>query len=151
MTRNEWVRVCGARLQVHGITNFSPLEIADVGRQSSGVSLSSPPLGLLSNALKLVDVLQWLRNEGEVASVLVNSWWRSSEYNKAIGGVANSMHLTLGASDIVKVGWTPRQVADLLESSPYKEQLGIGRYKTFTHVDVRGMIGRPAPARWGTN
>ena len=151
MTRDEWVRVCGARLQVHGITNFSPLEIADVGRQSSGVSLSSPPLGLLSNALKLVDVLQWLRNEGEVASVLVNSWWRSSEYNKAIGGVANSMHLTLGASDIVKVGWTPRQVADLLESSPYKEQLGIGRYKTFTHVDVRGMIGRPAPARWGTN
>ena len=151
MTRDEWVRVCGARLQVHGITNFSPLEIADVGRESSGVSLSSPPLGLLSNALKLVDVLQWLRNEGEVASVLVNSWWRSSEYNKAIGGVANSMHLTLGASDIVKVGWTPRQVADLLESSPYKEQLGIGRYKTFTHVDVRGMIGRPAPARWGTN
>ena len=151
MTRDEWVRVCGARLQVHGITNFSPLEIADVGRQSSGVSLSSPPLGLLSNALKLVDVLQWLRNEGEVASVLVNSWWRSPGYNKAIGGVANSMHLTLGASDIVKVGWTPRQVADLLESSPYKEQLGIGRYKTFTHVDVRGMIGRPAPARWGTN
>tara|TARA_R100001377_G_scaffold48728_2_gene28141 strand:- start:149 stop:604 length:456 start_codon:yes stop_codon:yes gene_type:complete len=151
MTRNEWTRVCGARLQVHGITNFSPLEIADVGRQSSGVSLSSPPLGLLSNALKLVDVLQWLRNEGEVASVLVNSWWRSPEYNEAIGGVANSMHLTLGASDIVKVGWTPRQVADLLESSPYKEQLGIGRYKTFTHVDVRGMIGRPAPARWGTN
>ena len=151
MTRNEWVRVCGARLQVHGITNFSPLEIADVGRQSSGVSLSSPPLGLLSNALKLVDVLQWLRNEGDVASVLVNSWWRSPEYNEAIGGVANSMHLTLGASDIVKVGWTPRQVADLLESSPYKEQLGIGRYKTFTHVDVRGMIGRPAPARWGTN
>ena len=151
MTRNEWVRVCGARLQVHGITNFSPLEIADVGRESSGVSLSSPPLGLLSNALKLVDVLQWLRNEGDVASVLVNSWWRSPEYNEAIGGVANSMHLTLGASDIVKVGWTPRQVADLLESSPYKEQLGIGRYKTFTHVDVRGMIGRPAPARWGTN
>ena len=36
MTRDEWVRVCGARLQVHGITNFSPLEIADVGRQSSG-------------------------------------------------------------------------------------------------------------------
>ena len=151
MTRDEWVRVCGARLQVHGITNFSPLEIADVGRQSSGVSLSSPPLGLLGNALKLIDVLQWLRNEGEVASVLVNSWWRSPEYNSAIGGVANSMHLTLGAADVVKKGLWPSEVADLLENSPYKDDLGIGRYKTFTHVDIRGMLGRNAPARWGTN
>ena len=61
------------------------------------------------------------------------------------------MHLTLGACDIVKVSWTPQQDAALLENSPYKQELGIGRYKTFTHVDVRGMLGRPAPARWGTN
>ena len=61
------------------------------------------------------------------------------------------MHLTLGAADIVKVGRSPSEVAGLLESSPYNNLLGVGRYKTFTHLDVRGMIGRQSPARWGSN
>jgi len=61
------------------------------------------------------------------------------------------MHITLGAADIVKIGWEPSDVADLLENSPYKRLLGIGRYESFTHVDVRGMIGRPSPARWGVS
>ena len=61
------------------------------------------------------------------------------------------MHLTLGASDIVKVGRSPSEVADMLEGHPDAKLLGIGRYKSFTHVDIRGMIGRPSPARWGSN
>jgi len=56
----------------------------------------------------------------------------------------------LGAADIVKVGWSPSDVADLIDDSPWAKQLGLGRYQSFTHVDVRGMIGRPAPARWGS-
>jgi hypothetical protein len=85
------------------------------------------------------------------APILVNSWYRDPAYNKAVGGVSHSMHLTLGAADIVKVGWPPAKVADLLEHAPHKHMLGIGRYKSFTHIDIRGMIGRPAPARWGSN
>ena len=70
------------------------------------------------------------------------------EYNKKIGGVPWSMHLTCGAADIVKVGYTPSQVADMLEAHPLADKLGIGRYNTFTHVDIRGWLGREAPARW---
>jgi len=151
MTRSEWAVLCDARLKESGIENFSALEICDVGRKSSGVSLTAPSLNLMENAFKLLLVLRWIREVNEVSSVLVNSWYRSPAYNEAIGGVPNSMHLTLGAADIVKVGWSPKEVADALEQSPYRDQLGIGRYNTFTHVDVRGMIGRPAPARWGTN
>jgi|TARA_R110000765_G_C18864868_1_gene600371 hypothetical protein len=151
MTRSEWATLCDARLKASGITNFSALEICDVGRESQGVSLAPPEIELLDNAIKLIDVLQYVRRAGGVAPVLINSWYRSPDYNQVIGGVPNSMHLTLGAADIVKVNWTPKQVADLLDNSPYKQQLGIGRYRTFTHVDIRGIIGRSSPARWGKN
>tara|TARA_R110000751_G_scaffold214473_3_gene317952 strand:+ start:616 stop:1074 length:459 start_codon:yes stop_codon:yes gene_type:complete len=151
MTRSEWATLCDARLKASGITNFSALEICDVGRESQGVSLAPPEIELLDNAIKLIDVLQYVRRAGGVDPVLINSWYRSPDYNQVIGGVPNSMHLTLGAADIVKVNWTPKQVADLLDNSPYRQQLGIGRYKTFTHVDIRGIIGRSSPARWGKN
>ena len=135
MTRNNWATVCGQYLSDRGIKNFSALEICDVGRESGNATLSAPSLELLENAYKLV----------------VNSWYRDRAYNAAIGGVASSMHLTLGAADVVKIGRTPSEVADLLESHPHSKLFGLGRYKTFTHIDVRGMIGRPSPARWGSN
>ena len=151
MTKDDWVTVCGSRLAANDITNFSPLEICDVGRLAYGTALTAPCLDLMKNAFKLIDILEWVRRADGEAPVLVNSWYRDSEYNHIIGGVKNSMHLTLGAADIVKVGCTPSQVADLLEDNPYNKLLGIGRYNSFTHVDIRGMIGRPSPARWGSN
>ena len=151
MTKNNWAKVCGQCLADYGIKNFSALEICDVGRRSNDVTLGTPPLELLENAYKLVGVLEWLRERNGTSSVLVNSWYRDPRYNAAIGGVANSMHLTCGAADVVKKGSIPSEVADMLERHPDAKLLGIGRYKSFTHVDVRGMIGRPSPARWGRN
>ena len=151
MTRNNWATVCGQYLSDRGIKNFSALEICDVGRESGNATLGTPSLELLENAYKLVDILEWLRAKDGTATVLVNSWYRDKGYNAAIGGVASSMHLTLGAADVVKMGRTPSEVADLLERHPHSKLFGIGRYKTFTHLDVRGMIGRSSPARWGSN
>tara|TARA_R100000306_G_scaffold60031_1_gene59613 strand:- start:1936 stop:2394 length:459 start_codon:yes stop_codon:yes gene_type:complete len=151
MTKDDWVEICSKCLEDHGTKNFSALEICDVGRRSGDVVLSAPPVELLENAYNLIDVLEWLRAKDGVASVLVNSWYRDPEYNAAIGGVSHSMHLTLGAADIVKVGRSPSEVADMLEGHPHSKLFGIGRYKSFTHVDIRGMINRPSPARWGSN
>ena len=155
MTKSDWIEVCGKFLEDRGTKNFSALEICDVGRKSGGAVLSAPPVEqlvpMLDNAYKLIDVLEWLRVEDGTAGVLVNSWYRSPPYNAAIGGVPYSMHLTLGASDIVKVGRSPSEVADMLEGHPDAKLLGIGRYKSFTHLDVRGMIGRRSPARWGSS
>jgi hypothetical protein len=153
MTKDEWVEVCGHALEIAGIQNFHPLEIADVGRESvtalyGSHALTAPPTYMITSAILLCNVLNDLRSAVRPMPVLVNSWYRDSTYNHRIGGVPRSMHLTCGAADVTKVGFTPDEVADILERHPDRYEFGIGRYKNFTHIDIRGMIGRPAPARW---
>ena len=162
MTKDEWVKTCATALETQGITNFYPLEIADVGRVAYAVGqqsdrprwksvLKSPPLSLLPNALVLCQLLLELREADPVGSVLVNSWYRDSLYNYSIGGAGMSMHMTCGAADVVKRGWTTDQVATWFEEHPDSKDFGVGRYSTFTHIDIRGKIGRVAPARWGSS
>jgi hypothetical protein len=157
MTRNEWIEVCGEALESEGIQHFHPLEICDVGRESAETSLydsqqlRAPPTYLIPTAILLCRVLCDLRSARRPMPVRVNSFYRDSSYNHRIGGVTWSMHMTCGAADVVKVGFTPSEVADMLENHPDSDDFGIGRYGTFTHIDIRGMIGREAPARWGNN
>lgn len=89
---------------------------------------------------ELVDLLQKIRDHFGVA-VVINSGYRTSSYNKKVGGVTNSQHLKGTAADIVAKGITPLEVAQ------YAEYLmpnsgGIGVYQTFTHVDVRANRSR---------
>lgn len=151
MTRNEWVDVCGEALGAAGVQHFHPLEICDVGREAHGTALLAPRPYLIPNAILLCRVLCDLRSTRRPMPVRINSWYRDSSYNHRIGGVVRSMHMTCGAADVVKAGFTPSEVADMLEDHPDSGQFGIGRYKSFTHIDIRGMIGRPSPARWGSN
>ena len=149
MTKAEWIEVCGNELCAHRIEHFHPLEICDVGRISpQGNPLESPPVCLIPNALKLLEVLSYVRSASTTAPILINSWYRDRLYNYDVGGVSSSVHIQLGAADITKVGYSPDEVADMAESHPDSDQFGIGRYPPFTHIDVRGMLGRAAPARW---
>jgi hypothetical protein len=161
MTRSEWVEVCGEALESEGIQHFHPLEICDVDRESAETplylrtvgrfdskQLKAPPTYLISNAILLCRLLCDLRSARRPMPVRINSWYRDRSYNHKIGGVVRSMHMTCGAADVVKAGFTPDEVADILERHPDSGEFGIGRYKTFTHIDIRGMIGRSAPARW---
>ena len=154
MTKSEWIEVCGEALEAEGIEHFHPLEIADVGRQSPETRLyepwrlRAPPSYLIPNAILLCRVLCDLRAARRPMPVRVNSFYRDSSYNHRIGGVRWSMHLTCGAADVVKAGFTPAEVADILERHPDSDQFGIGRYERFTHIDIRGMLNRSAPARW---
>ena len=70
----------------------------------------------------------------------INSGFRCFDHNTAVGGVRNSQHLYGKAADITVVGVSPFRVqdaADLIFSDG-----GMGRYNTFTHVDVRGHRAR---------
>lgn len=90
---------------------------------------------------KLVNILQAIRNHfGQ--PVTLTSGYRTIAHNKKVGGEDYSQHIYGTAADIQVAGVAPSDVAD------YAEQLmpgtgGVGRYKDFTHVDVRA-----AKSRW---
>jgi len=88
--------------------------------------------------------LQTLRDFCD-ASVTINSAYRSPSYNKKVGGATKSQHLTGNASDITIKGYTPDEVADIIEGLiriDAIEEGGVGRYDTFTHYDRRGTKAR---------
>jgi uncharacterized protein YcbK (DUF882 family) len=79
--------------------------------------------------------------------VTINSTCRCAKHNKKVGGAKNSEHLIrededVDAADIVVEGISPTQVYLYLKGLPYANLLGIGKYKTFTHVDTRGYGAR---------
>lgn len=103
------------------------------------------PQGVLNNVQKLANQLQIIRNRVN-APVKINSGYRSPEHNSKVGGVRTSQHLFGRAADIVIEGYTPDEVADLIEElieSGDILQGGLGRYNTFTHYDIR-----KTKARW---
>ena len=89
---------------------------------------------------KLVDLLQKIRDHFGVA-VVINSGYRTSAYNKKVGGVSNSQHVKGTAADIVAKGVDPLTVAQYAEYL-MPDSGGIGVYQTFTHVDVRTSRSR---------
>lgn len=90
---------------------------------------------------RLVTVLEEVRWRFD-APVTIVSGCRCRRHNRAVGGAPSSQHLTGKAADIKVQGVTPMAVADWLDAK-YPDRYGIGRYGTWTHIDVRE--GR---ARW---
>lgn len=74
--------------------------------------------------------------------VTVVSGLRCAARNARVGGARNSQHMAGTAADIRVAGVPPSDVATWLEQT-YTGRFGIGRYASFTHIDVR-----PVAARW---
>lgn len=90
---------------------------------------------------ELFEVLDDVREHFGVP-VTVHSGKRCDKHNKKVGGAPNSRHVVGDASDITAKGIEPSKVTDYLLKK-YPDKYGIGRYKTFTHIDVR-----PYKSRW---
>ncbi|EJV6228549.1 DUF882 domain-containing protein [Salmonella enterica] len=73
--------------------------------------------------------------------VIINSANRCPAHNKRVGGASKSVHLTGKAADIVVKGVAPDIVHAYL-TAKYSGKYGIGKYKTFTHVDSRSKESR---------
>jgi len=64
--------------------------------------------------------------------LIVNSGYRSPAYNKRIGGHINSEHLRGNAADVRAPSMSPDKVHAIAD----KMFNGVGKYNTFTHVDM---------------
>lgn len=86
-------------------------------------------------ATELLDVLRDVRRYFG-APVKITSGYRCITHNESVGGAVRSQHPMGTAADIQVAGIEPIKVQDYLEDQ-YPDTYGIGRYTTFTHIDVR--------------
>lgn len=97
--------------------NFSPDEIRCKGTGELKINI---------DAMNCLQLLRWEWG----APIIINSGYRSREYNNIIGGAPNSYHLLGRAFDIPIV---EDYFIELAQSCGFR---GIGRYATFTHIDT---------------
>lgn len=84
---------------------------------------------------ELLEILEEVRNHFN-APVIINSGYRTPEWNTKVGGAKCSYHMKGMAADIVVKGHTPKEVAKIA-SEIMKNHGGVIRYTNFVHVDVR--------------
>jgi len=106
---------------------------------------------------ELVKVLQDLHDFYELTCsskirIKINSGCRCQNHNISIGGSTYSQHVHGKAADIVveflsniTKQWGKIKSSSVYEvlNDKYPDKYGIGKYDTFTHIDVR-----PKKARW---
>lgn len=92
---------------------------------------------------ELLDVLEAVRER--FGPTTITSGCRCKWNNEQAGGSPNSQHMLGKAADIKVSRASAEMVGNFLEEK-YASMYGIGRYTSWTHIDVReGM------ARWGRN
>jgi len=124
-------------LEAQGTRYFDADEVFYRGARDARLQLNTdPPRALWPSLLAVVKVADEARHRlGR--PLRMNSAYRSPAYNRAISGASKSVHVQGGALDL---SGSPATLHRIL-TEMRREGLfrgGVGRYKTFTHVDVRG-------------
>ena len=102
------------------------------------------PEEVLSNVKLLAVQLQEIRDCLN-ARIMINSAYRCVDHNRSIGSNDSSQHILGKAADIVVGGKKPDEVVESVELMIEEETIsirGLGRYDTFTHVDIRDNYAR---------
>ena len=102
------------------------------------------PTDVLRNLIDLAKNLQVLRDEVK-KPIKITSGYRPAELNAKVGGATKSRHITGQAADFKIEGYTPKQVAAVIEkliAAGKMKQGGIGTYSTWVHYDTRGTAAR---------
>ena len=90
--------------------------------------------------IELLEVLEDVR-EHFGKPVVINCACRCEQHNAEEGGAKGSKHKLGIAADIRVKDVEPDRVFSYLDSK-YSTTYGVGRYHTFTHIDVRSTLAR---------
>jgi uncharacterized protein YcbK (DUF882 family) len=93
---------------------------------------------IAKNLEHLAAMLEQIRMMAGGRAVTVNCAYRCPRHNAAVGGEPDSQHLRGLAADITVAGMMPAEVAILAQRCMLVG--AIGKYNTFTHVDMRQRI-----------
>ena len=125
-------------LDEQGTRYFTADEVFYRGARDARLQLNTdPPHALWPSLLAVVKVADEARHRlGK--PLRINSAYRSPAYNRSLPGAArNSIHTLGGALDLSGSPATLHRILTEMRAEGLFRG-GIGRYKTFTHVDVRG-------------
>jgi hypothetical protein len=120
-----------------GVRYFTADEVFYRGARDAKLQLNTdPPRGLWPSLLAVVKVADEARHRlGK--PLRITSGFRSVAYNRAIKGAVGSFHTKAAALDLAGSPATLHKILTQMRSEGLFRG-GIGRYKTFCHVDVRG-------------
>ena len=102
---------------------------------------TSVPKGYYANCQKLMNLLEEIRTACGNRAITINSGYRTPSYNEKVDGAPQSQHLYAAAADIRVSGMSASEVYKLCDKL-VGSRGGVGKYSSFTHVDVRGYRAR---------
>ena len=120
-----------------GVRYFTADEVFFRGARDAKLQLNSdPPRSLWPSLLAVTKVADEARHRlGK--PLRINSAYRSPAYNRAISGAKYSQHTQGGALDLSGSPATLHRILTKMRKEGVFKG-GIGKYRTFVHVDVRG-------------
>lgn len=98
------------------------------------------PQKYLNNVFLIAAQLEIIRTHLGMP-IVINSAYRTTQYNKKVGGAVASQHLTASAVDITVQGHPPHYVFTIIRSLMRCGAIAGGciiLYKNFVHYDIRG-------------
>jgi len=99
-------------------------------------------------SITILILLELLKQHFNGKAVIIHSGARCAKHNAQEGGAKNSEHKFTEEEPLVDVadihieGVSPQELYMFVKSLPFANLLGIGKYKTFVHVDTRGYAAR---------
>lgn len=121
-----------------GLRYFNPSELLTKGASNGRLKLNTDPPKALWENIKDAALAADEARHRLGSGIIVASAYRSPAYNKAIGGASNSFHTKFRALDLFPANGDVSKLHGIitdLRREGYEGASGIGRYRTFCHID----------------